>query len=200
VNSGLPLPDFTSEVLSYVSISCPWTTGFPATHNDRPYICFKAPQLLTYESYDGTKILFVQTSNPSVRLFFLSSESVLKELFRESLGGKSDLFSKVDNMLKSLNESSEQETEVWFPAFTKRTTESLNWLQGYQVGPEKFVSNAVEIFDVSIEMPSAGSAGLTPDPSKALIFTGSFIFGAVQKRLEAALEIPLFAILVDDED
>jgi hypothetical protein len=66
----------------------------------------------------------------------------MKELARESIGGKKDLFTKVEELLKAVNddEHGEMTRDLWFPAFEKQSTEHLNWLSGYTVAEGRYVT------------------------------------------------------------
>ena len=123
----------------------------------------------------------------------------MRELFRESTAGRHDLFTKIENLVRGIHESSKQCEELWIPKFRKETNEKLMWMMGYEVG-SRFIQAGSEQSEVALSMPKCGTAGLTPNSHKALVISKSFIFGAVHTRLTDALEIPLFAMVIDESD
>lgn len=192
-------PSITPEIMSYLDLSLPWIAGYPAQAHNCEYMVFRHPTVKTWESLDEQQIYLVATSDPLVHLFFLPASTVMRELFRESTAGRHDLFTKIENLVRGIQESSEQCQELWVPKFRKETNEKLNWMMGYAVG-KHYIQAGAEQSDVALSMPKCGSAGLVSDSKNALVLTKSFIFGALHTRLSDALEIPKFAMVIDESD
>lgn len=59
-----------------------------------------------FDSYDGSCVYFVETDDVNIKLFFIDATHIMKELMRESIGGKREIFLKVEEVLQGCYETS----------------------------------------------------------------------------------------------
>ena len=124
----------------------------------------------------------------------------MKELMRESIGGKREIFLKVEEVLQGCYETSLDQSQLWIPQFKMRSVKNLPYLTGFQTDATNFVGQSEEVCDVEVTMPSASPAGIIATAQNAMIFEEDFIFGAVHGSLSKTIDIPLFVSLIEKDD
>ena len=64
------------------------------------YIRFQNSEIICAKSQDGSEIYLLPTDSPSLNLFFVRTKNLTEELKGESKRMNSDLYSKVEDLLK----------------------------------------------------------------------------------------------------
>ena len=178
------------------------------TVNEKVYkfLRFKNKDIKHYKGDDNTEFFRVPTSSPNLQAFFIRYRGMLEELNSELKYFKTDLFYKIEDMLKEMPDASSFGSELWVPAFNKQVKWEIPWIKGYEIPPQTeedegslYVSRCQEhtLLSQSVSQPHPGILKISP---KGKILKDSFIFGLFHTKIDKILEIPLCVCLVQQED
>lgn len=186
------------ESILNLSFHFPNITTFPYIQNGRNYQYFTLLNVKLYKS-DLFSLFEVQTSISDLSAFIILYPNIFKELKTEIKGFKSDLFSKVDSILKTLPDSFVH-ANISLPGFTINAEWNVTWIKGLNFSEElnKSVQDCIEKVDLRMEFPMNFDGVLKN--IDFLVNTEDFVFGLRHKDLDSTLETPLLACLVREEN
>jgi hypothetical protein len=158
-------------------------------------VSYKFLKFLNVRSFKSEQYSFyeIDTNFHEISAFFLVYVNIEKELSREIKGCKSDLFGKVENLMKSLQESEKREDLV-VPAFNVNVEWDLGWIRGLEVPFVGKVNGCHEKVEVRMEFTEPAPVSLKT--SDCVLINGEFVFGLREKYLTKVLELPLFVSLI----
>jgi len=154
----------------------------------------------TFSTGDSSTAFIIPTTDPQTTLFFLKSKGFLTELRRESVKNNSDLFFKIESLYKTFDEMPGDKQELWIPCFSKKGSSDIPWLRGLQVGDEQFIGSYFEDVKINFTVDEPPHGALIYDKPRGHILDDTFVFGVSNKRIDDALELPLFVTCVTKED
>lgn len=181
-----------------LSFHFPNITTFPYTHKELKYQFLKLQNVHIYRA-DLYSIFEVQTSIQDLFAFFILYPNLMKELKTELKGFKTDLFSKVDSVLKTLPSEFEVGT-LSLPGFRVNVDWNVDWIKGFAFLDdfEKCVGECREGVEVKMEFPGNVN-GVLRDRDE-VVCLDEFVFGLRHKEIDSMLEVPFFACLVREEN
>jgi hypothetical protein len=188
-----------------MNLSIKWE-GFSSVEKNienKKYKTLRFINALKFKGQGNCIMYSVNTNVEGLTGFFLVYPEILKELNMEMKGFKTDLFNKIDNILKGIEKKGIYE-EVSFPAFNFAVEWEMPWMQGFEVPKQEeedsdsYVSNSYEKISVSMGFP-ANAPGL-PIYNDINLIKDDFVFGLRHKDIEETLELPLFVCLVRKND
>jgi hypothetical protein len=165
------------------------------------FMRFKSPDIQVGSEFH---IFNIPTSQQNIRAVFISFEGLKEELETDLRREKTDLFYKVENLLKSVSYSQSDSTAFSVPSFSKKASWIINWMQGYEIPPQRdekvsqFIKKSFETIRINAEVaePAAGIL----EVEKGFLFDHSFIFCLTHTGLDRVLDMPLFVCLVEKKD
>ena len=188
---------FKTELsLSFNWKSCCFVNSF----NSQNYKFIRFTDVSVCKVEDQIFIYFVPTTIKEVSCFFIVYPHIIKELNSELRGFKTDIFHKVENLLKAANDKVGCD-ELWVPLFSKKVTWDMLWMHGFQVGQGdncKFVEQCEEFCEFFMSFPGTPQGLL--ESKKRLLIDKEFIFGISHKKIYQLIEIPLFVCSVKQDD
>ena len=167
------------------------------------FMRFKSPDVLVGSEF---RIFSIPTSLQNIRAVFISYENLKEELESDLRREKTDLFYKVENLLKSVNYTHGEAIEFSVPSFSKKANWIINWMQGYEIPPQRdekksqFIKKCFETIQISTVVPDPAPGILNLDKTKGFVFESSFIFCLTHTGLDRVLDMPLFVCLVESQD
>ena len=202
--------DFTSTQKSSISIleitfkyiGCTFITHQIKGNNYR-FIRFKSPEIMVGSDFH---IYSVPTSQQNIRAVFIFYENLKEELESDLRREKTDLFYKIENLLQSINFNKPEVIEFSVPAFNKKTNWIVNWMQGYEILPQRdekssqYIKKCFETIRINTEAPQPAAGILNVGKSKGFVFDQNFVFCLKHTGLDRVLDMPLFTCLVEQED
>lgn len=204
------LTDFTTSQKSSISvldisfrfISCAFIQHMVKANAYR-FIRFKSQEILVGSEF---QIYSIPTSLQYIRAVFIKYDNLKEEINGDMRRDKTDLFYKVENVLKSVTYQSGEMKEFTVPAFKKKVNWIIPWLQGYEIPPQReekasqFVKKSFETVKVNVEAPTPAKGILNLNKNKGCVFDGNFVFCLTHKGLDRVLDMPLFVCLVEPQD
>jgi len=195
---------------SILDLNLKWVGATHVDHtvNEKVYkfLRFKNKDIKHYKGDDNTEFFRVPTSSPNLQAFFIRYRGMLEELNSELKYFKTDLFYKIEDMLKEMPDAGSFGSELWVPAFNKQVKWEIPWIKGYEIPPQTeedevslYVSRCQEhtLLTQTVSQPHPGILKISP---KGKILKDSFIFGLFHTKIDKILEIPLCVCLVQQED
>lgn len=190
---------------SALDLNLHWTGAsyFPYEYCNATYKYIHLPQSKLRKGEGNSLLYTVSTSTSGLTAFFLIYSDISKELNTELKGFKTDLFYKIDNILKSID-GEEIEEEVYFPGFAKQVEWDIMWMHGFEIPQQesgeqdKYVENCIEKVNIRMDFPKQAN-GLLKCPQSKMI-TDEFVFGVIDENIDKILELPLFACLVQQSN
>ena len=181
-----------------LSFHFPNITTFPYTHKELKFQFIKLQNARLYKA-DLYSIFEVQTSIEGLSVFFILYPNLMKELKTELKGFKTDLFSKVDSVLKTLPSEFEV-SSLSFPGFRISVEWDVDWIKGFGFSDEadKWVEQCRERVEIKMEFPR-NLKGVLRDRDE-VVCVDEFVFGLRHQEIDSALEVPFFACLVREEN
>ena len=170
---------------------------------DISYKFIRIPNATLRRGDEKCLLYTIPTDTPGVKAFFLVYPEISKELDTELKGFKTDLFQKIDNILKSIN-GEELKEDVWVPGFQKDIEWDMCWMHGFEIprqheeDRDRYVYSCIEKASISMDFPVQANALIKYSNAKPI--TGEFVFGIIEENIERILELPLFACLVKQND
>jgi hypothetical protein len=167
------------------------------------FIRFKSSNILVGSEFS---IYSIPTSLNYIRAVFIYYEDIIDELRSELRRDKTDLYYKVESMLKSVTYQSHGIHAFTVPAFSKKVDWTIPWIQGYEVLPQRdekasrFVKNCFESVTFSVEAPAPAAGSLNLEKTKGEVFSTNFIFCLTHTGLDRVLDMPLFVSLIEPKD
>lgn len=167
------------------------------------FLRFKSPEVLVGSEF---RIFSIPTSLQNIRAVFISYENLKEELESDLRREKTDLFYKVENLLKSVTYTQGETIEFSVPSFSKKVNWIINWMQGYEIPPQRdeknsqFIKKCFETIQISTVAPEPAAGILNLEKSKGFVFENSFIFCLTHTGLDRVLDMPLFVCLVESQD
>ena len=107
-------------VLSNLDLKIEWAQSsyFPYTIGSESYKFIRLLNVKMSKIEDHSVLYTVPTSNPAITAFFYAYSNITKELLMELKGFKTDLFYKIENVIKGITADKDCE-ELWIPGFQK---------------------------------------------------------------------------------
>ena len=198
-NMGVTMGENTS-VLSVVNLGLETLFGNHVMLKDKSYLRISGAQVKTYSTGDSSTAFIIPTTDASTTLFFLKSKDFLAEIRREGVKNNSDLFFKIESLYKTFDEMPGDQQELWIPCFSKKGQADIPWIRGLQVGDEQFIGSYYEDVKINFSVDEPPHGALIYDRPKGHILDDTFIFGISNKRIDDALELPLFVTCVTKDD
>lgn len=175
------------------------------------YIRFKSSDIICVKSYDGSEIFLLPTDSPSLNLFFMRSKNLTEELKGESRRLNSDLYSKVEDILKVVYMQNSDKTpvpvnELWVPAFLKSIKWEIPWIEGYYIPSQTpiqtdmYIAKAYEEITVGLNVPLPAAGLLHIGKPKGPVLQEDTVMGIMHRKIDKILDLPLFVCLIEKED
>lgn len=146
-------------------------------------------------------VYYVPTTDPLLKTVFITYSNMIQELKSELKNFKTDLFHKVENLLKGVSSPMPIE-ELLLPCFDKKCYWDMGWMHNFVVKDNDesqcWVSKCWETAEISVNPPQEAFGGLKGE--KMRLISDDFILVLVHSELEALLEIPICVALVSAND
>ena len=149
----------------------------------------------------------IPTSVPHIKAVFIEFEGIKQEAVSDMRRDKTDLFYKVENLLKSTSyRSGEEMASFTVPAFKKKVNWIVPWIQGYEIPPQRdekesqFIKKCFETVRINVEAPVPANGILNLENTMGKEFSGDFIFCLTHTGLDRVIDMPLFVCLVEKDD
>ena len=189
--------------VSFKFISC---TNFTHMVNKAQfrYLRFRSPEILVGNDHN---VYSIPTSVPHIKAVFIEYEGIKQEVISDMRRDRTDLFYKVENLLKSTSYTSSEEMQYFsIPAFKKKINWIIPWIQGYEIPPQRgesssqFVKKCFETVKINVEAPLPAKGILNLENTKGKVFSGDFVFCLTHTGLDRVIDMPLFVCLVEQDD
>ncbi|CAG9310870.1 unnamed protein product [Blepharisma stoltei] len=170
------------------------------------FIRFKSSEIKHCKNADNCELFWVPTGQAGISAFFIDFEGIKDELSADLRRNKTDLFYKLEDLFQSMNLAKEGVIELWVPAFKKKVSWVIPWIQGYEI-PEQhgenesqYVKKCIEDVNIEINVPPPAPGILEVGKIRGKFFKNDFIFGLVNRNGDKILDLPLITCLVEQND
>jgi hypothetical protein len=200
---AIKLTKAKDKTVSLLEFDVKWTgcSYVPYEVNSCVYKYLRLSNITVSKGPDQCVVYNIPTGDPSLNAFVLVIPGLAKELTVELKGFKTDLFNKVDNLLKGTTDQEKCE-DLWMPGFQKDVEWDMTWMHGFEIlkpdTPPQFVKSSIEKLSVCMSFPAQAEALLKSKPLR--VINSQFVFGLRHSYVTKWLEIPLLACLVQPED
>ena len=167
------------------------------------YKYIKLTNSILKKGEDNCLLYTVLTDITGITVFFLVYPNISKELHTELKAYKTDLFHKVDNILKSTS-GEDINGELLVPGFIKSIEWDMCWMHGFEIPKQmaeennRYVHSSNEKVFIHMDYPI--QAGDSVKYNTKRLITSEFVFGIKHDIIETQLEIPIFVCLVQPND
>ena len=160
---------------------------------DVSYLYYRFHSKIKCRMCESAEIYTVPTSIPSVSVFFVVLSDLLIELKNDLRVFKTDLFYKVEGLLKSADFEERESDELWVPAFGIDASACMHWMEGFNLSAF-YIEKCSQKVDVCPNLKDVKEGALTANPRN--VISSSFVFGIVEDTTYRVLEVPLFLSLI----
>ena len=168
------------------------------------YLRFRSSEILMG---NDRNVYSIPTSVPHIKAVFIEFEGIKQEAVSDMRRDKTDLFYKVENLLKSTSyRPGEEMASFTVPAFKKKVNWIVPWIQGYEIPPQRdekesqFIKKCFETVRINVEAPVPANGILNLENAMGKVFSGDFIFCLTHTGLDRVIDMPLFVCLVEKDD
>ena len=188
--------------LSFKFVSCAYITH-TVNNSKFKFIRFKSPDILIGSDFT---IFSIPTSVPHIKAAFIAYQGLKEEIFGDMRRDKTDLFYKIESMIKSVSFVNNGVSQFTVPAFTKKLSWIVPWIQGYEIPPQRdekhsqYIKKCIEGVRINVDATEPVRGILNLQIDKGHVFTSEFAFCLTHTGLDRVLDMPLFVCFVEPKD